>query len=237
LVLPALAPTVDPDATLQALTRAGAVGAVKAAVERDASAAVAKDEDGRILLHWAASAVSPETVTYLLSLPAVRERVDLGDEDGWTALHCAVAAGRPEAIAALTAAGASPRVRNVNGQTPLHYHKGRAAVVRALLPHVTTADVNAADRAGQTPLHRAAGAGSVEVVGCLLSATSVDVHVNAADRRGQLPRGGGESRRALERLCGRTVLASHSWPRGNLAQTHCANAYQRFLPQAPAPDG
>jgi len=189
MTLPPLVSAVDADSTLQALTRSGAVGAVRAAVERDASVAIAKDEDGRLLLHWAASAISVETLAYLLSLPAVRDRIDAGDEDGWTALHCAAAAGRTEAIDALTAGGASPRSRNVNGQTPLHYHKGRAAVVRALLPHLTSADVNAVDRGGQTPLHRAAGAGSAEVIGCLLSATSVDVDVNVADRRGE--RGGG----------------------------------------------
>ena len=61
---------------------------------------------------------------------------------------------------ALLAAGADPHATTLGGQTPLHYHKGRVPVLRVLLAGLKNArDVDVRDKAGATPLHRAAGPG------------------------------------------------------------------------------
>jgi ankyrin repeat protein len=169
----------------------------------------AADGDGRTPLQWAAAGGRGDTVSWLLRQPGVAEGVNHADDAGWTALTSAAAAGHAAIVTALLGAGADPRTRTETGQMPLHYHKGRAHVIEALLggggggaadgsaSHsgngggagdsrmaAAATTVSARDKAGITPLHRAAAPGHLEAVRALLLAGA---DVNAADRDGNTP--------------------------------------------------
>ncbi|MDQ7829409.1 MAG: DinB family protein [Armatimonadota bacterium] len=106
--------------------------------------------------------------------------------DGWSALHIAAHAGQAEAVAMLLDRGADldARSRNAQANTALHAaiagwrSDRRTAVVDLLLGR--SADPNARDARGNTPLHLAAHEGDAAVAGRLLSA-GADVHVRRAD--------------------------------------------------------
>lgn len=72
--------------------------------------------------------------------------------------------------------------RNKNGQTALHYacSKNHPEVVKLLIKN--GADVNAADRYGATPLHRAAAQDREQVTRLLLADSRIQM--NKADRSG-----------------------------------------------------
>lgn len=148
------------------------------------------DADRRSLFHWAAAGGRDEVLAMLLSqarecgashdqLAAVLNR---GDDAGMTPLCSAAAAGSTSCIELLLAHGADANVANKGGQLPLHYHKGRAAVIAALLP--VTRDINVVDKSGATALHRAAGPGYLAAAEALLAAGA---KLNCKDRFGNTP--------------------------------------------------
>jgi 26S proteasome non-ATPase regulatory subunit 10 len=94
--------------------------------------------------------------------------VNTVDEGKWSPLASAAGAGHVEIMQELLGAGADANVANDNGALPLHHHKGRVAVISALLPH--TRDVNCRDALGTTPLIRAVQTGSVEAARALIDA-------------------------------------------------------------------
>jgi hypothetical protein len=167
--------------------------AIDSSATAAADAILKRDEDGRSTLQWAAAGAKEDSVAYLLGLArtvhaaaareggaggAVEARMQAAfvngtDAEGWTALHSAASAGSVACVGRLLSAGGDPLARTAAGATPLHYHKGRAAVVDALLrslPDAAAASqaANAADRGGSTALHRAAGPGFVEAARALL---------------------------------------------------------------------
>jgi Ankyrin repeats (many copies)/Ankyrin repeats (3 copies) len=100
---------------------------------------------------------------------------------GDTALHLAAAGYRVEIIRLLLAAGADPNSnRNHRRGAPLHYAadgcldnpawnaKRQVEAIRCLLR--AGADINAQDKNGATPLHRAVRTRSAAAVRCLLAA-------------------------------------------------------------------
>lgn len=109
--------------------------------------------------------------------------VNTTDDEGFTPLISAAASGSGATLRALLGAGANVKAVNANGQTALHYHKGRSPVITELLS--AGADANASDMAGSTPLHRAAGPGHLDALRALLAhpATTVD----PVDRYGATP--------------------------------------------------
>jgi len=179
----ALGPVADSLASLCYRGDAAAVARLlDAAPSPDAQATIisARDGDGRNLLHWAASGGHVELAAELMR----RVGGELGsglanarDAAGFTPLTSAVAAGRAACVALLLANGADANVPTVNGQRPLHFHKGRTNVIASLLPFVE--DVDSRDATGSTALHRAAGPGFHEAAAALLAAGAA---VNAVSR-------------------------------------------------------
>ena len=95
--------------------------------------------------------------------------VDAAGDDGVTALMAAARFGRAEALQLLLDRGASTAARSRRGCTALSIaaEEGFAPLVRALLA-ASSAEVEAADECGLTPLHRAAQNGHSECAGLLL---------------------------------------------------------------------
>jgi len=136
--------------------RAGLIGYVVEAVERDASLATRR-YGGRALLHYASGAGCLEVVAALL-----RQGTDPGMEDsgGHTPLYrvaneCASAAG-PELVRALVRAGANVNAAGgVTRATALHMaaRRGYVGIAQALLD--CGAAIDTRDSKGDTPLQRA----------------------------------------------------------------------------------
>ena len=140
-------------------------------------------------LQHAARAGQDETVQLLLAKGAAIE----AEHAGRTALFLAVEHNRPSVVATLLAHQANPNAREGSyGWTPLHpaARAGHLEVVKLLLQ--AKADVNAADRAGETPLHKALVAGlfvkvtdqQMEIIRLLLANGAA---VNATDKHGHTP--------------------------------------------------
>lgn len=106
----------------------------------DAGAAVgAKDVDGRTPLHWAASGGREELCRWLLGRGA---EVNTADDGGWTPLASAASAGHLGVVKLLLSNGGDANVRSAETNAiALHHHKGREAIVEALLPHTADIDV------------------------------------------------------------------------------------------------
>ena len=107
---------------------------------------------------------------------------------GWTSLFEAVSPPSKEPAIAelLLAKGADVRVRDKNGQTPLHAAAkfGDEAHLRVLLDR-GGAEIDARDPVGRTPLHVAADLGRVEAVTFLVSRGA---DVSLRDHAGRTPR-------------------------------------------------
>jgi len=121
-----------------------------------------RDENGRSLLHWAASGGHKELVQWLLDHQAER---DARDDARWTPLIIASSAGHEAVVRILLGAGADPDACTDQGRTSLLYaaSRNRQAIVKMLIEEASHS-VNLADKHGATPLHRAVGCGHVEVV-------------------------------------------------------------------------
>jgi ankyrin repeat protein len=149
--------------------RAGLVGFVVDAVERDASLGTRR-YGGRTLLHYASGAGYLEVVTSLLRLgtdPGIR------DTGGHTPLYrvanqCASEAG-PEIVRALVQAGADVKeCSGVTRATALHMaaRRGHVEIARVLLD--LGAAMETRDRKGDMPLQRAVNCRKDAVVQLLI---------------------------------------------------------------------
>ena len=136
--------------------RAGLIGFVVDAVERDTSLATRR-HGGRMLLHSASGKGCLEVVDLLLRQGTDPDIVERG---GHTPLYCvanecASSAG-PDIVRALVRAGADVRAcGGVTRATPLHMaaRRGHVEIARALLD--CGAAIDARDSKGDTPLQRA----------------------------------------------------------------------------------
>lgn len=118
----------------------------------------------------AAQAGDVERVAQLLRAGA-DPNVPVGEE-GEHALHVAASGGTTEALAIvdlLLAAGANPRVRALDGATPLHYAAAQGRLLAAVSLLRSGADPNAQGAGGVAPLHMAAYRGDRVLVEKLLT--------------------------------------------------------------------
>ena len=168
-------------ATAGALALEGDLEQIAALLEAQGDGAVhIMDEDGRTMLHWAASGGHAAVVGLLLEKGALANALD---ESGWSALHIAVSGGRTEIVDALLSAGADPFAINGSGQLALHYaaSRDRRDAARLLLSAAgerAAAMASFPDRAQNTPLHRAAAQGLAEMVSVLLEAGALPESVD-----------------------------------------------------------
>mmetsp|Transcript_9721 Transcript_9721/g.41684 ORF Transcript_9721/g.41684 Transcript_9721/m.41684 type:complete len:251 (-) Transcript_9721:408-1160(-) len=135
-----------------------------------------KDEDGRTMLHWAATTGDVRIVEILLNYNA---KIDVSDEEGTTVLHSACACDHEKvarilldklaidsgdaAVRKLVRAGTSSNI------TALHYAAGRGNVMLIQMLAQAEAKINAGDKYGNTPLFRAVGKNHNEAASLLIS--------------------------------------------------------------------
>ncbi|XXG99104.1 alkaline ceramidase ydc1 [Hypoxylon texense] len=176
---------------IHAAAREGRVTAVESLLNADQKLSHLKDDDGRLPIHWAASANQHAIVLMLAQQKDFDPDVEVSkladsvkDDSGWTPLMIAASVKDGDAIVELLLSrGADINQKNNNGQTALHFvaSKNNIEVARKLLDHKPPASTRIRDKRGQYPLHRAAAVGSVPMVNLLLKNRSP---LNATDSAG-----------------------------------------------------
>ncbi|CAM9998949.1 unnamed protein product, partial [Chrysoparadoxa australica] len=144
--------------------------------------AFARDEDQRNALHWAASAGHVATAEYLLTLDGGKQAILAADDSSATPLHIAVAAGRVDVARLLLAQGADPLSRNSKGQTPLHLHKARPAMLEIMLPYYSVDHQDTLN--GSTPLHRACSGETEDHITSISMLIEAGARLEAQDHEG-----------------------------------------------------
>lgn len=160
----------------------GDIEHVRLNVEKDAQYVSRKDNNERLLLHWAAVGGHLLIVQYLLEKGSP---VDPEDDFQSTPLILAASSGRTEVVTLLISKGANINAKNQEGHSSLQLasSKGWKEIVEILVGK--GADVNVKDKRGATALHRAASLGRSAIVSALLSCPGIDV--SAADADGNTP--------------------------------------------------
>jgi ankyrin repeat protein len=149
-----------------------------------------KDIEGRVALHFAASALnSPaDILNLLLRLAEGKSKVDIeqGDFEGKTPLHYAVESSDEAVVIALLRHGADPNATSNIGVTPLYLavQSDHKPIVEHLLFYGADILAKSARNGGLTALHAAVSSGHEKVVDYLLS---LKVDVNALDIRCDTP--------------------------------------------------
>lgn len=134
------------------------------------------DPEGRTALHW--STKHPNLRCLEVLIKGTRKNIlDHVDAEHATALHWSVLCQHEEHAVKLLRAGASVRVADAEGRTPLHYAVANDS--QRLLKHLLDADaeaVNMQDTRGRAALHLAISSGStLQLVQVLLSCAAVNV--------------------------------------------------------------
>jgi ankyrin repeat protein len=157
------------------------------------SLSMARDEDGRTLLHTCAAGGSI-AIFQLLIDAGHHPAVDLSDEDGWTPLHSASSAGHEDMVKMLLSQNAQVDAQTNQKRTPLHYaaSKGHANITQLLLE--AGADPSVTDIFGNTPLHRSAACGKLKSMQLLIKSQAKkkeskggSVKVDARNNLGETP--------------------------------------------------
>ncbi|KAJ0121715.1 hypothetical protein J7T55_008882 [Diaporthe amygdali] len=133
-----------------------------------------KDDDGRLPIHWAASANQLDIVQLLSEQKGFD--VDVQDEIGWTPLMIAASVKDSERLVEF--------LLNNTGQTVVHFvaSKNNIDIARRLFENQPPASARIRDKRGQYALHRAAAIGSVPMVNLLIKNRSP---LSATDSDGQ----------------------------------------------------
>ncbi|KAJ0177213.1 hypothetical protein K1T71_007222 [Dendrolimus kikuchii] len=155
---------------------------IKVRIDRDKSLIHTPDENGRLLIHWAALGGNNNLVDFLVHSGSP---LDPSDDTNTTPLILAASAARVEVVKLLLSKNANVNSKTVRGQSSLHYacSKGHKEVAVLLLEY--DANVNVTDVLGATPLHRAAAQGRNNIVEILL--TSPHIKVDICDSTGCTP--------------------------------------------------
>ncbi|KAF7717091.1 Ankyrin repeat-containing protein [Penicillium ucsense] len=176
-------PKHDAKFPLHEAAREGRTQVAESLLSANPKAALSKDEDDRLPIHWAVAYNHLPIVELLVATKNFDP--DVEDGLGWTPLMIAAslkdAAGDP-VIDLLLRKGADVTMKSNNGQNALHFasSKSNITTVRTLLAHKCSARVK--DIRGQLPLHRAAAVGSVPILKMLLDEGKSPI--NATDNDG-----------------------------------------------------
>ncbi|KAK3363023.1 ankyrin repeat domain-containing protein [Lasiosphaeria hispida] len=161
---------------IHAAARDGRVPIVESLLNADPKLAKRMDEDGRLPIHWAASANNFEIVSLLVQQKDFDP--DVQDDIGWTPLMIAVSVKDSDKVVDLLLSKGA----DVNQKT-LHFvaSKANLDLARKLLEQKPPASTRVRDKRGQYPLHRAAAVGSVPMANLLIKNRSP---LNATDSSG-----------------------------------------------------
>ena len=143
------------------------IQAVKALIEKSPQVVNSRDAEGQTPLHYAAYGGDSAVVNFLIDHGA---KLEIQDIRAKTPLHIAATNDRKDVVAILLRRGAAVDVRDDYERTALVLcarERGHAATARVLLD--AGADVNAADKFGDTALDLAAWRGKGELVDLLLA--------------------------------------------------------------------
>ncbi|KAF3764910.1 hypothetical protein M406DRAFT_98306 [Cryphonectria parasitica EP155] len=194
---------------IHAACREGKLSLVQSLLNVDPKLSQRKDDDGRLPIHWAASANQLDIVQLLAEEKGFD--VDVQDDMGWTALMIAASVKDSERLVEfLLSKGADPNEKSKlttptiqppiipSSYTSIHHtpfpqrsyptvvhfvaSKNAIDIARRLFDNQPPASARVRDRRGQYALHRAAAVGSVPMVNLLLKHKSP---LNATDQDGQ----------------------------------------------------
>ena len=163
--------------------RAGKVGVVKAALEKDAKWVDVKNNKGFMAIHWAAGSKNKKMLNLFLEKG---QDINAENSNGGTPIFLAVRNNACiDFVNYMVEKGAVLNTANNDGYTPLHYAslKGNTPVINACIN--SGIDVNTASTNYQvTPLHWAVWSDSVSAVKTLIMKGA---KVNAVNTRGYTP--------------------------------------------------
>ncbi|KAL3265407.1 hypothetical protein HHI36_009612 [Cryptolaemus montrouzieri] len=156
---------------------------IKNKLEDDPSLLTKRDENERILLHWASVGGNFKLVSFLVELGSVIDSLDDNDN---TPLILASSAGHFPVVCLLLEKGAKVNQKTTSGHSALQYaaSKGWLEICQKLLDY--KADINIADNRSATPLHRAASKGNTSIVKCLLNYCD-QLDIDSRDAYGNTP--------------------------------------------------
>ncbi|KAL0893047.1 hypothetical protein ABMA27_014699 [Loxostege sticticalis] len=155
---------------------------IKVKVDENVSLVKTTDENGRLLLHWAAIGGNENLVDFLIDNGSAINSID---DTNSSALTLAASAGRLPVVKLLIDRGADVNHQNNRGQSSLHYacSKGHFEIAKLLIE--AGANVNKTDNLKATPLHRAAAQGRSNIVELLLQSPALEI--DAQDCTGSSP--------------------------------------------------
>jgi ankyrin repeat protein len=141
------------------------------------------DKNRRTPLHYAALVNNVSAVTQLLELGC---KINVRDQNGMTPLHEAIRDRNTETTLLLLDSGADTRIKDAFEQSCLHLslRYGHDDLVARFLKNSSKQDIDAVDRFGMTPLHRACGTGRV---GDVKSLRKLGANWNVRNKYGRYP--------------------------------------------------
>lgn len=174
---------LHPKETIHDIAYKGDIHTIKLKLQEDNGLVTRKDDNERLLIHWAALGGHHELVKFLADLGCP---IDSTDDIGSTPLILASSAGKEHVVHTLLSLGSSVNSKNHEGHSALQYaaSKGWLNIVKMLIANC--ADVNITDKRGATPLHRAASRGNIDVLKELLACGN-QITVDCKDAYGNTP--------------------------------------------------
>lgn len=141
-----------------------------------------KDDNNRLVLHWAAVMGRERLVQLLLNHKDCE--LDVEDDSGATPLLLATLKGSYPVCLQLLDRGANVNHRNKNGHSSTKYagSKNHQRILQLLLER--GGDVNARDNIGETPLHRVASMENAECLRLILDHATMPIQIDLQNSEG-----------------------------------------------------